>query len=437
MILYAAIGGSELLQQCMRYDIFDYMYKPLKQSEFLRCLQRAMDWFKAQKRRQTEDAQTSAEYAAERASHEELFIRAVLDGHVTDDNAVGDGLIYFETALEPDFCVFIVEPDRYESRHESMLPAFKVKRLVKENLDGACYRMINDGIAGITVLMFNVNPKMNIIGECEKIKEQALERLDIRISIGIGSSHRAPSGIAVSYREARAALGYRPAIGYNSVIPIKVAEPLNSVGYAYPSRAEQRFIDSAVMGAYDDCVGALQTITAALDENMPIAKIVIDILRSIDRRAAERGINIGLDENFNDAAALFSQSDAHEYLKSAVRDICELILTVRSSTDASIAERASDYLKAHYYENSSSAKLASLLGTTPEYFDRVFQEYENMGVAEYAARLRIGAAKKLLRQTSLDDEMTAVKVGYDDVKQFRKDFKEYENMSVREFRLGI
>jgi len=444
MILYAAIGGSELLQQCMRRDIFDYMYKPLKQSEFLRCLQRAMDYFNAQRRRQAEDAQTSAAYEAELGSHETLFIRAILNGRVSDDGAIAEGLTHFQTVLKPDFCVFTVELDRYENRHETMLPAFKVKRLVVEILNEASSqtsfqsRLYDDGLAGITVILSGKLTLANIVEECEKIKELALERLDVRVSVGIGSVYCSLTGIAVSYREARAALAYRPALGYNSVIPIKVAEPFNSVGYAYPAESEHKFIDSAVMGAFEDCAAALEIVVGALDESMPIARIVTDILRSIDRRTAERGIDIGFDANFNekDIFSLVTPADAHQYLKSSARDICELITSARTDTDAEIVKRATEYLKTHYYENSSMAKLASLLYTTPEYFERVFREHENMGVYEYAARLRIGEAKDLIRKTSLDDDMAAAKVGYDDVKQFRKEFKEYENMSVREFRLG-
>ena len=436
IILYAAIGNSELLQQCMRSDIFDYMYKPMKQSEFLRCLQRAIDYFKALERRQIEDAQTREAYEAEHDIHRELFIKALLEGRMDDDNIIYDGLKYFRTVLEPDFCVFIAQIDHYDNRHESMINTFKVKRLIEETLRGGSFQLCNDGLCGAAVILSGNYTQAFIVEECEKIKELASDRLELRISIGIGSSYTSPSGIATSYREARVALGYRRALGFNSVIPIKVAEPFNSVGYLYSEECERNFIDSVVMGAYINSIDLLDSIITTLDESMPIARIVTDILHRIDRRAAERGIDIGFDKNFRvqDIRALFTPTDAYEYLKSAAHNICTLISGTRSNADALLTKRATDYLKAHYYENASSAKLALTLGTTPEYLDRVFEEHEDMGIYEYTARLRIAEAKNLIRKASLDDEMAAIKVGYDDVRQFRNEFREYENMSVREFR---
>ena len=438
-ILYAAIGNSELLQQCMRFDIFDYMYKPLKQSEFLRCLQRAIDFFNAQEQRRIEDAHTAEAYESERDSHAELFVKALLEGWLADDGTITDGLKYFRTALGPDFCVLIVEIDRYDHRHESMMQTFKVKRLVEGSFRSVSCRLCDNSLAGVTVILSGKHTQAYIVEECEKLKKQALEHLDMRISIGIGSSYESPSGIVISYREARAALGYRSVLGYNAVIPIRVAEPFNSVGYAYPEESERMFIDSIVMGAYDNCVPALKSITGALNDSMPISKIVTDILHTIDRRAAERGIDIRFDKRFHkqDIYDLLLPTDVYEYLISAAQDISALISGARADADATLVKRATEYLKAHYYEYASAAKLAVTFGTTTEHFERVFEEHENMGVYEYAARLRLDEAKSLIRKSSMDDEMVAIKVGYDDVRQFRNEFREYENMSVREFRLSM
>jgi two-component system response regulator YesN len=335
--------------------------------------------------------------------------------------------------------VFLVEIDRYNNRHEGMLQTFKVKRLVEESLRGGSCLIFSDGLCGIAVIISGRHKQEYIVEQCEEIKTQTLENLDIKISVGIGSSHKQPSGIAESYREARAALGYRPVLGYNSVIPVKIAEPVNSVGYAYPFESERRFIDSVVMGAYENAITALNTIKDALDETMPVARIAADILHTIDRRAAERGLDIEFDRRFiaKEIRVLLSPDDAFEYLKLTARDICKLVTSVRADSHAALARRTSEYIKAHYYEQPTAAKLAVALGSTPEYIERVFEAHENMGVYEYAARIRLDEAKSLIRKSSMDDEMIAIKVGYDDVRQFRNEFREYEGMSVREFRLGL
>ena len=186
-------------------------------------------------------------------------------------------------------------------------------------------------------------------------------------------------------------------------------------------------------------IAVLQSITEALDEGMPIARIVTHILHTIVRRAAERGIDLEYDKHFQpqDIYDLFTPEGAYEYLKTAARNISTLISGARANAEAMLAKRAEDYIKGHYYESPSASKLAVTLGATPEYFERVFEEHQDMGVSEYAARLRIHEAKSLIRKTSLDDEMVAIKVGYDDVRQFRNEFKEYEHMSVKEFRTGL
>jgi transcriptional regulator GlxA family with amidase domain len=53
---------------------------------------------------------------------------------------------------------------------------------------------------------------------------------------------------------------------------------------------------------------------------------------------------------------------------------------------------------------------------------------------DYVVSVRLTEARRLLRETDFDDDMVAIKSGYDDGRHFRSVFKQYEGISTSEYR---
>lgn len=95
------------------------------------------------------------------------------------------------------------------------------------------------------------------------------------------------------------------------------------------------------------------------------------------------------------------------------------------------------YLKAHYNENPSVAKLARMCAVSEEYFRRLFKKKFNMTPCEYRNKLRLAKACDYLTYGETGVEEISVLLGYSTVSHFSKEFKKAYGISPTKYRNGV
>lgn len=273
-----------------------------------------------------------------------------------------------------------------------------------------------------------------------KIEVQIL--INLGVSIGLGGRYDSIKDLSVSFREAIAALRYRCFTGYNSIIPREYVEPGNDITYRYPIEREELLVYTAVIGEYDYCLKLLDEIFDSLRKSSDIkpkllSQIVTDILISINRNALEQNLNISGINHFFPTSVVFEMKtldDAYNYLKTGLNSFCSYIVNIRNEKETEIFNLAVNYVNEKYYEDISSKKIAVLFNCSYEYFKRLFKKYAEINFSDYLAKIRIEKAKELIMSSNVDDDIVALKVGYEDVNVFRAAFKRIEGYSLSDFR---
>ncbi|MFC4812490.1 response regulator transcription factor [Paenibacillus sp. GCM10023250] len=97
-------------------------------------------------------------------------------------------------------------------------------------------------------------------------------------------------------------------------------------------------------------------------------------------------------------------------------------------------EVALQYLKAHYNEELSLEKVASVVFLNPIYFSQLFKQKTGQGYKDYVISLRMEQAKELLRQQGLKLAEIAERIGYGDVRHFTQVFRKKMNVTPTEYR---
>ncbi|WP_308639945.1 response regulator [Paenibacillus silvisoli] len=97
-------------------------------------------------------------------------------------------------------------------------------------------------------------------------------------------------------------------------------------------------------------------------------------------------------------------------------------------------EVALQYLKAHYNEELSLEKVASVVFLNPIYFSQLFKQRTGQGYKDYVISLRIEQAKELLQQSGLKLAEIAERIGYADVRHFTQVFRRKMNVTPTEYR---
>ena len=90
-----------------------------------------------------------------------------------------------------------------------------------------------------------------------------------------------------------------------------------------------------------------------------------------------------------------------------------------------IAPEILDYIEQHCCEKITLAELARKSFYNPSYFSRIFKEFSGQSLTEYVHKKRIERAVELLRTTDEPVEQIGVLVGYNDKKQFYRQFRQY------------
>lgn len=106
---------------------------------------------------------------------------------------------------------------------------------------------------------------------------------------------------------------------------------------------------------------------------------------------------------------------------------------MRTNQGPLLAQRATDYLREHYRERITLDNLAVAMGVSVSQIKRVFQEYVGRSMVNYLTDLRIGQAKRLIRDGKLNFTQVAEYVGYDNIHYFSFLFKKRTGMTLTDY----
>ncbi len=449
-ILYGTYNDAEYMRKSMEFGGIDFMYRPVKPADFHRCLENALNYFQKLEEKKKREAAVIQSYKGKKYLFEEVFLKSLIQGHIKNETEIYYTFKYFGLDLKPGFTVFIVHVDHFKKliltldEMEKHLLTYNILLAIERTLQGKKAKAFIGSFSEVVVILSGEYQSEQVVALCDDIRQTVFLDANIRVTIGIGRTYENPTQIFISYREAQGALRYRFQMGYHTVIHILFAEPLNIITYRYPAEREARLIQTAAIGEYDYTVELLREIFDALKECEPLpamylSKVMMNLLISINRYLGEQNIKIQspFTSFFPSREILELGEDieeAFDYMRRALKSFCEHIVFSRTENDKALVQSTKAYIKEKFYETFSLAKIATEMGTTPEYLSKLFADEEGLSAFDYALNIRMEEAKHLLLTTNMDDNLIAVKVGYDDGRHFRSTFKKLEGMSTNEFR---
>ena len=92
------------------------------------------------------------------------------------------------------------------------------------------------------------------------------------------------------------------------------------------------------------------------------------------------------------------------------------------------------YVEAHCRERVTLDEVAEVVHLSPSRVRHVFRDVSGVGFKEYATRVRLTEAKRLLLATDLSVAEVAHSVGYTNVHQFYTVFHRYSSLLPAEYR---
>ncbi|MFC6551574.1 helix-turn-helix domain-containing protein [Cohnella cellulosilytica] len=135
------------------------------------------------------------------------------------------------------------------------------------------------------------------------------------------------------------------------------------------------------------------------------------------------------------------RADAQIWLKASMLKLIGLIhgeLTTEegirvSHSHADMMLGAIQYMKENFASAIDLKLLAARASLSPKYFGTLFKQATGLTVPQYLTGIRIGEAKRLLRENAHTIEAIAEKVGIGDMYYFSKLFKKTEGLSPKRY----
>jgi len=448
-VVYGTFNDTDYMRRARDFGVVDYMFRPVKPVELARCLNLAISQRQKEGREQAQ-IQNQKERSQHNISHyENIFLRSLTEGHIRSEDEIMAAFSHFGISLSPGYTAAIVHIDHFRqialtlTESEKHLLIFKIFQELNEALSEREALTLMTGFHSITVLIGGYTSVEEKVGFFDHVKQLIYDKIDTRVSIGLGRTYDNVTSIGISYKEAQAAFRYRNRMGYNTVIPLEFVEPGNRLTYRYPVEREERLVYMAVVGDYQYCHQVLIELFDSLAQSGPLPegllpKILMSMVIRISRYISEQNLPLA-DQvgRFFPTAEILAVQNLEEGLttfNNSLRNFCAYIRTYAEENHQRLFRAAKQYIDGNYTENFSTSKMAVSLGTTPEHLNKVFTDRERIGLFDYVMRVRMDEVRRLLRETEMEDEEICVKVGFEDVKYFRSLFKQYERVEPAEYR---
>ena len=130
-------------------------------------------------------------------------------------------------------------------------------------------------------------------------------------------------------------------------------------------------------------------------------------------------------------------TDAYQWnqtLLSEFSDMLEMCLEEMVNVGGKQVQEVRQYIQSHLGEKLSLNTLANFMHVNPVYFSAWFKQHNGTGFSEYLQTQRIERAKKLLMDHTLSIDTIAEMVGLNSTSYFRKAFKQEVGISPTQFR---
>ncbi|MCP3982420.1 MAG: helix-turn-helix transcriptional regulator [bacterium] len=169
-----------------------------------------------------------------------------------------------------------------------------------------------------------------------------------------------------------------------------------------------------------------------------VTHLLLDVLQNVNRtvhagpeRGAERESNrLELIVRFGEVRDL---GQLREAFLPALNSLLAPMLA-GGSAFVPLVQRAKSCIERRYHRRLSLSDVARHLNVSPNYLSRRFKRETGMTLTEYVQRVRLRSARVMLAQGGCSISEIAYRVGYQNYRDFHRNFVKYEEHSPRQAR---
>lgn len=252
------------------------------------------------------------------------------------------------------------------------------------------------------------------------------------------------TGLENAIKELKDLLSYTFVYGREVILNKQMVERLEFTPINYPVDLENRIRKEIINGNYEK----------ALKTSDKFKNLIIDskgrpeLIREYTARFSSSIYNVGKEYESQSEPLLIFHYFINNIIESKTKT--DLIINYEkiinsilipsdenTDTDNLIVLKVINYIRDNYSRNITLSEAANLVGVTPEYLSKLFNQKVNVNFVVFLRNFRISAAKRMILSGKYRMQEVAEQVGFNDPKYFNKVFKSVCGISPSEYKKVI
>jgi two-component system response regulator YesN len=453
IIILTGYDYANYARQAIKFGVDDYLLKPVGAANLTAAIAKIKDQIVKEHERFEHELSKNMIFNEHLPYIRSRFLHGLLTGLIpATDDSFRDKTGRLGIDLSgPYYQVLVIGIDDYNAvkvfspDHELIKKA--VLNVADEVLNGHFISMVFLGNDSRLTAVVNVpggeSPIRNV---CRELQLKMTKYLKVTVTIGIGGSRSAVSGLPESYHEAVSAYKNKLYTDKNSIIHIRdVADKPMLAPEVQTAELEPELMAHVKAMRLDEAFQVIDTLfeqfTAAQSDYEQVRNICTKLLFGAVSHLEETGIRTGealghttIPHEFE---ALDTLSDIKKWLKRLFGELIKLAEHNNRGKYKGIIKIAAEYVAEHYREDIKVEEVAGKVFITPNYFSKLFKEGAGQTFTEFLNDFRVTKAKVLLQDVRLKTSEVAERVGYNDYKYFNYNFKKYAGCTPKEYRSNM
>lgn len=454
LVILSGYDEFTYAQQAMRYDVSEYVLKPVSVEDLCNLLKRLGKHLDEEiKRIQDQDRLNQAYQQALPLIREKFLVSLLTAVHPSSDAALTAKAAEYGFNLSKDeFLVAVIETDHVmEDPLQSMAMFEIVEQVLKKDEGGLLFQFENQ-----IVIIFSSHShgqdhydsvfRKQTYRRAEQLLAY-LQKYSFQAVLGMGNLVHSPSAIKMSYSQALTALNYSSCYPEQSLLFISDLEKLPIEEHQQQLEELKANVLVAVkLGSEEQVTEALnqllgeQLASLSLHQMQALLLELAFVLQDLTHAyghtlfsmAEEEGRNL-----FSELSTLSTLGKAKRYFTRLCLAVRLLIAGQREQSHIQFIGQAKSLIAKHFTEPGFGLEeICEMIGVSPSYFSSTFKKEVGSSFVQYLTGLRMDRAKELLTKTEGKTYEIAQSVGFAEPNYFSFCFKRHVGLSPSQFRQG-
>lgn len=455
IIIISGYDEFTYAQQAIRYDVSEYVLKPVTSEDICNLLERTKKSLDEDIIRIQDQNRLKNLYNQALPLIREKFLVSLLTPvhQIPNTSLIAKAKDYGFNLEGDEFIVatFETDHDKQDDPLEAMaLLEVTMDVLQKEGSD-LVFQFENQ-----IVVIFTANShgegqydslfRKQTFRKVEQLHSYLEKYFPFPMVIGVGNLVHLPSAISQSYMQALEALNYSSFYPEQHILVISDLEkPDTKEDKSLLQEFLSNVIISVKLGTEEQVVESVNELFGERVATLPIEglqAILLDISSSLNALAESYDYNLFHLGGDGDSRAFFTELGSLNTLGKARRWLTKIAIATRTAISGQrenshiqFVQEAKSLIAKHFTESGFCLdQVCEMIGVSPSYFSSTFKREIGISFVQYLTTMRMTRAKELLVKSEGKTYEIAQAVGFTEPNYFSFCFKRYEGVSPSQYR---